>query len=226
MARSFGAELFRFLRDLEENNDRVWFNENKSRYEEHVREPALQFVADVAPGLRKLSKRLVADPRPVGGSVFRIHRDTRFSKDKTPYKTHVGIHFSHESRGEGAPVIYLHLEPGGSFSIGGIHAPPTAQARQVRAEIAADPSGWNRVSRGGRVPDRFSLGEHGRLQRVPPEYKDSPVTDDLRLKEFMLSTRLTQKEVTSDGFVDWYLELMRPTLPFLRFVGKAVGAEV
>ena len=63
----------------------------------------------------------------------------------------------------------------------------------MRAAIAGDPSVWKRVSRGGRVPDRFSLGEHGRLQRVPPEYKDSPVADDLRLKEFMLSTRLTQR---------------------------------
>ena len=76
------------------------------------------------------------------------------------------------------------------------------------------------------MPERFSLGEHDRLQRVPPEYKDSPVADDLRLKEFMLSTRLTQKEVTADGFVDWYIGVMRPALPFLRFVGKAVGAEV
>ena len=226
MARSFGPQLFRFLRDLEENNNREWFNQNKDRYEEHVREPTLQFVADVAPGLRKLSKRLVADPKPVSGSMFRIHRDTRFSKDKTPYKTHVGVHFFHESRTEGAPVIYFHLQPGECFSIAGIHAPPTAQAREVRAAIAGDPAGWKRVSRGGQVPDRFSIGEHGRLQRVPPEYKDSPVADDLRLKEFMLSTRLTQKEVTADGFVDWYLHLMRPALPFLRFVGKAVGVEV
>ena len=226
MSRSFGPELFRFLADLEENNNREWFNQNKSRYEEHVREPALQFVADVAPGLRKMSKRLVADPRPIGGSVFRIHRDTRFSKDKTPYKTHVGIHFWHQSRSEGAPVIYLHLEPGECFSIGGIHAPPTAQARQVRAAIADDPAGWRRVSRGGRVPERFSLGEHERLQRVPTEYRDSPVADDLRLKEFMLSTRLTQKEVTADRFVDWYIGVMRPVVPFMRFVGKAVGVEV
>jgi hypothetical protein len=76
------------------------------------------------------------------------------------------------------------------------------------------------------VPDRFSLGEHGRLQRVPTQYRDSPVADDLRLKEFMLATRLTHKEVTADGFVDWYIDMMRPVVPFLRFVGEAVGVEV
>src|SRR5687767_11767844 len=89
----FDEETFSFLRELKRNNDRDWFKANKERYEESVKEPFLRFIDDVGPELRKVSRNLVADPRPVGGSLFRIYRDVRFSKDKSPYKTHVGAHF-------------------------------------------------------------------------------------------------------------------------------------
>jgi uncharacterized protein (TIGR02453 family) len=90
----FTPELFQFLRQLKRNNDRAWFAKNKNRYIDDVQEPVLQFVADVGAGLRKLSPHLLADPRPSGGSMTRIYRDTRFSKDKAPYKTMVGIRFA------------------------------------------------------------------------------------------------------------------------------------
>ena len=78
----FDRELFRFLGDLDAHNDRVWFKANKDRYEQDVKEPFLDFISDAAPGLRKISRSVIADPRPVGGSLFRIYRDVRFSKDK------------------------------------------------------------------------------------------------------------------------------------------------
>ena len=91
----FGPELFRFLRELEANNRKEWFQANRGRYEEQVREPMLAFISDFGPRLRKITPYLTADPRPVGGSMFRIHRDTRFSRDKTPYKTHAAAQFRH-----------------------------------------------------------------------------------------------------------------------------------
>jgi len=115
----FGNDTFAFLRELKRNNDRKWFNAKKDRYEESVKEPFLQFINDVGPPLRKVSRNLVADPRPTGGSMFRIYRDVRFSKDKSPYKTHVGAHFP-LGRGEAVPGYYLHLEPGHCFVAGGI----------------------------------------------------------------------------------------------------------
>src|SRR5919198_3602122 len=127
--RAFTPALFSFLRDLRENNDREWFNANKQRYEDDVKEPALEFVSDFAPLLEEISPHLVADPRPVGGSLFRIYRDTRFSKDKTPYKTHLGAHFFHESakRAPSVPGFYLHVQPGESFVAAGIwHPDPKA----------------------------------------------------------------------------------------------------
>src|SRR3954470_21671845 len=93
---SFSPALFTFLRDLAANNDREWFAANKARYVAEVQEPALAFIEDVGMRLpEEISPHFVADPRTTGGSLFRIYRDTRFSKDKTPYKTHCGVQFRH-----------------------------------------------------------------------------------------------------------------------------------
>src|SRR5918996_1661223 len=150
--RSFGPELFRFLRDLEANNDRTWFNANKDRYEREVRDPALDFVEDFAPRLAEISQHFVADPRPSGGSLFRIHRDTRFSKDKSPYKTHVGIHFRHElAKHAHTPGFYLHLQPGSVFVGVGIWHPDPPALLRIREAIAGDPSAWRRATADGSL---------------------------------------------------------------------------
>ena len=115
---AFAPALFRFLRDLRKNNDREWFLAHKDVYERDVNEPALAFISAFAAPLRKISPHLVADARPIGGSLFRIYRDVRFSNDKRPYKTHVGIHFRHRSAGDAhAPGFYLHLEPGSPIAV-------------------------------------------------------------------------------------------------------------
>src|SRR5919202_3583155 len=125
----FGEELFEFLADLQANNDREWFSANRRRYEEHLLEPALDFVEAFAPRLEELSPHFRADARASGGSLFRIHRDTRFSKDKSPYKTNVGIHFRHErAKDAHAPGYYLHIGPEDVFAGGGIWHPATDAA--------------------------------------------------------------------------------------------------
>ncbi|HEX9708874.1 MAG TPA: DUF2461 family protein, partial [Candidatus Thermoplasmatota archaeon] len=88
MAAHFRPALFRYLVDLRHHNDRQWFATNKGRFEADVRDPMLAFIREAASPLARISRHVLADPRPVGGSLFRIYRDTRFSKDKTPYKTH------------------------------------------------------------------------------------------------------------------------------------------
>src|SRR6266508_1161572 len=106
----FTADLFRFLEDLRTHNDRAWFGKNKERYLDSVQEPSLEFVRSFAPYLAKISPHFVADDRPVGGSVFRIYRDIRFSKDKSPYKTWIGVDFRHRGdRDVHGPSFYLHL---------------------------------------------------------------------------------------------------------------------
>jgi hypothetical protein len=112
----FTADLFGFLEDLKRHNDRAWFSKNKERYLDVVQEPAIEFVRAFAPSLARISPQFVPEDRPVGGSLFRIYRDVRFSKDKSPYKTHVGISFRHRNgKDVQAPGYYLHLEPGQVF---------------------------------------------------------------------------------------------------------------
>src|SRR5690348_9426526 len=109
----FSHDLFRFLDELRRNNRREWFEANRNRYERHVREPMLAFIAGFAPRLKSISPRLIADPHPSRGSMFRVYRDVRFSPNKSPYKTHVAARFSHVmGRDVHAPGFYLHLEPG------------------------------------------------------------------------------------------------------------------
>lgn len=101
-------KLFSFFRDLKKNNDRDWFEANRARYERDVREPLLAFTDAFAEPLYKISPHFRAEPKKVGGSLFRIFRDVRFSKDKSPYKTHAGVHFRHErARDVHAPGFYL-----------------------------------------------------------------------------------------------------------------------
>jgi uncharacterized protein (TIGR02453 family) len=216
--REFGPELFRFLSDLKDHNDREWFNANKERYENDLLEPALAFIEDFAPRLHQISPHLVADARRQGGSLFRIHRDTRFSKDKTPYKTQAGIYFRHErSKETHSPGFYLHLAPRNVFAGAGIwHADPKT-AHAIRTAIVRDPDGWSEAT------DGIELGEGESLKRVPAEFdKDHPHADDLKRKDFTAIHRFTQKETTTLGFLERYEEACRGFTPLMAFLCRAV----
>lgn len=167
--------LFRFFRELRRNNNRDWFQKNKARYQDVVRDPLLELVSDFAPRLHKLSSHLVADPRPNGGSLFRIYRDVRFSKDKTPYKTAAGVRFPHEeSKNVHAPGYYLHLEPGSVFAGAGIWHPEPATIKKVRDRITADPKGYKRSISGKAFHAQCELG--GRILEAGPPKAMTPTT--------------------------------------------------
>lgn len=222
--RYFTPASFAFLKELAAHNERSWFQENKERYERDVRGPALSFVADFAPRLKKISPHFRADPRPVGGSLFRIYRDTRFSKDKSPYKTHTGLQFRHD-QGKDAhcPGFYLHVEPGNCFVGVGIWHPDGPTTRAIREAIVEDPTGWKRASRGRRFLDSFTLSGD-RLKRPPRGFDpEHPLVDDLMWKDFIAVSRLTRKTVTGADFMDVFAELCRAGAPFVRYLCKAVG---
>lgn len=224
MTRYFTPEMFRFLRDLETNNDRDWFNDNRARYVEHVQEPALEFIADFGPRLEKISPHFRADARVQGGSLFRIHRDTRFSADKTPYKLNTGMQFRHE-RGKDAhaPGYYLHLQPGECFMGVGLWHPETKVAYQIRHAIAEDAEGWKAAAHGKEFARTYSLAGD-RLVRPPKGFDpEHPLIEDLKRKDFMASTALTHKQVTGSGFIDVYESYCRTATPFMAFLCGAVG---
>lgn len=225
--RYFTSEVFRFLRDLEANNEKTWWESNKHRYIEVIREPALEFINHFATQLQKISPHFVADSRTVGGSLMRPYRDMRFSKDKTPYKTNVGIQFRHEQgKDVHAPGFYLHLEPKACFAGVGLWHPETKVARQIRQAINDDPPGWKRAAKGNAFTSTWSVTQDDDeyLKRVPKELDpDHPFAADLRLKSFIASSRLTQARVTSDSFANDLAAMFRKSSPFAEFLCTAIN---
>ncbi len=219
----FRPATFAFLRDLREHNDREWFQANKSRYTQHVLEPALEFVRSFAPELQRISPHFQAVAKPVGGSLLRIYRDTRFRRDKTPYNTSVSMSFRHESAASPhSPAFYLHLEPGDCFVGVGIWRPDTATARQIRQSIAADPSAWKRAV-GAKFSAAYELG--GESYKRPPADIDArhPLIADLSRKSFVGMAPLTQGSVTSAAFVGEFARMCRSGAPLVRFLCEALG---
>ncbi|HXF56876.1 MAG TPA: DUF2461 domain-containing protein [Actinomycetota bacterium] len=223
--RSFSPELFAFLRELQCNNDREWFRENRTWYVEAVQEPAIEFIIDFQPHLRRISRHFRADGRPVGGSLFRIQRDTRFSRDKTPYKTHVGIHFRHAAaaRDVHGPGFYLHLEPGGCFVAVGVWHPDAEALRRVRAAIAGHPHRWRRAAHGPPFAEAFALSGNV-ARRLPAEFDPGHrFAEDLRRKDFVGVAPLRDAEVTAAGFLERFAERCRSGAPLVRFLCRALG---
>ena len=219
-ARSFTPELFAFLGELRDNNNREWFAANKARYERGVRDPALRFISDFGPPLTKIAPKLVADPRPVGGSLFRIYRDTRFSRDKSPYKTHIGIHFFHQQarKAPSVPGFYLHLAPGQSFAAAGIWHPDPASLGRIREAIASGQAEWKAVRR-----TKLAI-EGGSLKRAPKGYAvDHPFIEDLKHTDYVTSVRLSDRDVCGPGFVSDFAARCRTMAPLVRFVTRSLG---
>jgi len=222
--RHFDPALFAFLRDLAANNDRAWFEEQRPRYETAVRGPALAFIVDFGPHLVKISPHFRADPRPQGGPLFRIHRDVRFAKDKSPYKTHIGLHFRHEmGKDAHTPGFYLHLEPGGSFVGLGLWHPDNPTLARLREAVVADPAAWRRAVGGKRFTAAFTVSGD-ELTRVPRGYDPAhPLADVLRLKDYTAFAPLTVRQVTGTGFLEAFAALCRDGAPFMAWQCRALG---
>ncbi len=215
----FTSESFAFLRELSENNNRDWFAANKQRYESEIKNPALRFINDFGPRLNGIAPRLVADPRPVGGSMFRVYRDTRFSRDKSPYKTHLGIHFFHETAKAAAsvPGFYLHISPETCFAAAGIWHPDAASLAKIRHAIANGSSEWKAIKR-SKLPI-----EGGTLKRPPRGFAaDDPMVEDLKRTDFITSAPLTQKQICSKSFMSDFSASCRKMTPLVRFVAKSL----
>lgn len=216
----FSAEVFQFLRQLKKNNDREWFAANKERYHKVIVDPALAFIADFAAPLAGLAPHFVADPRPTRGSLFRIYRDTRFSGDKTPFKTHVGIHFRHESgKDVHAPLYYLHLEPGGCFLGAGIWHPDSRTLTKLRSAIVANPAQWKKAT------GKLELGGDS-LSRPPKGFSaEHPLIEDLKRKDYIAAADLSEELICSAAFMKEFTAHCRKMTALVEFTTKAVGLK-
>lgn len=223
----FDKSFFAFFRELAKNNDRAWFEANKPRYKEIVVGTCVSFIEAMGPRLKKISPHFVADARPNGGSMFRIYRDTRFSKEKTPYKTHAGIHFRHDAGKDAhAPGFYLHLEPTQVFFGGGVWMPDSSTLGKVRDAIVAKTPAWKKARTAASVVETYGdLGEGDPLTRPPKGYPaDHPMIDDLKKKSFFVTTTATVSQAGDPKFVDQVAGAYGDAKPLMRFLTEAVGA--
>lgn len=223
----FSQATFDFLDELTVNNERAWFEANKHRYEQQVREPALEFIAAMAPALAKFAPNFRAEPRKVGGSLMRVFRDTRFSRDKTPYKTNVGIQFRHAlGKDVHAPGFYVHLATDGCFFGAGCWRPGPDALVRIRDCIAAGPERWFKARDDRKFTAHWELtGE--RLARPPRGYAaDHPAIEDLKFKDCVAIAPLDFDETMGRGLVSLAGRRFAAAMPFMGFLCHALGVPL
>lgn len=222
----FTPELFEFLVELDRNNTREWFEANRERYRSEVQAPLLRFIADFAEPLAAISPSFIADPRPSGGSMFRIYRDVRFSRDKSPYKTHAAAQFRHrDGRDAHTPCFYLHLQPGNVFAGAGLWHPPSPALKAIRQAIVDEPERWRKLTGDRAFTAHHTLAGES-LSRAPRGFDaEHPLIEDIKRKDFVSTVTFTDRQVCSAGFLDRFTDRCRNATPFVQFLTEAVGLQ-
>ena len=217
-APRFTPATLRFLRALKRNNRRDWFNAHREDYETHVREPMTAVVEQLATDFREFAPEMVASPKL---SMYRIYRDTRFSENKAPYKTHVAAVFptrglpKHEGAG-----FYFHVSPTEVWIGGGMYAPPTPQLHAVREHIAANVRRLRAIVESPAFRKEIDI-EGERLQRVPRGFpKDHEAVEYLKYRNFIAGCEYPPAFATSPSFYATLLRVFRRIAPFARFLNE------
>ncbi len=222
----FTPATFKFLRALKKDNTRVWFDAHKDEYEQSVRIPFQTLIADLAEPLARISAHFVADPRRQGGSLFRQHRDTRFSKDKTPYKTWAGARLFHQrAKQVPAPSFYLHVADGDSFVGGGIWHPEPDTLRKLRSFLEENPAAWTAATKSKSFRSRYEFW--GESLTRPPRGIDPahPLIEDLKRKNLAAGTALSAEDVTGDRLQEIVIAHCKALAPMLDYLCAALDLE-
>lgn len=227
MTPYFTDKSFKFLRALARHNERAWFLAHKGDYEAHVRGPFQRLLLDLQPELRAVSAHFRADPKTVGGSLFRIQRDTRFAGDKTPYKAWQGARLFHErSRELPVPSFYLHLQPGKCFVGAGLWHPETATQRRVRQFIVDNPGSWKAAAHAPAFRRRFALEDEEMLVRPPRGFaEDFEFIDDLRHKNFVASRAIEDSVMLGPKLRQTLAKDLHALAPFVDYLCAALDLE-
>ena len=221
---TFKPETIKFLRELKKNNNRDWFIENKPRYEEDVLDVALIFIQSMHDPLKAFAPHFTAIPKRMGGSLMRVYRDTRFSKNKTPYKTNIGIQFRHEqAKDVHAPGFYLHIDPDEVFLAVGLWRPDATALAAIRDRISVKQAEWLRARDDKVFKRHFSLGGQS-LTRPPRGFdKEHPLIEDLKRKDFIAVKNMNLGEATKLRFQQQVETAFKAATPLMHFLCKAVG---
>ena len=221
---TFTPETLKFLRELKVNNNRDWFAANKNRYEEDVLDVALRFIQSMHDPLQEIAPHFTAIPKRMGGSMMRVYRDTRFSKNKTPYKTNIGIQFRHEqAKDVHSPGYYVHIDPEEVFLGAGMWRPDSDSLAGIRQRIADKQVEWLRARDDKTFKRHFRLGGQS-LVRPPKGYdKDHPLLDDLKRKDFIAVKSMDLQEALQPRFQQKVETAFQAATPYMSFLCKAVG---
>jgi uncharacterized protein (TIGR02453 family) len=224
MSSPFTIKTLRFLRALKRNNDREWFRERKHRYEADVRQPMLALLDRLSADFAAFAPDFIAEPRV---SLYRIYRDTRFSADKTPLKTHVAAHFPMRgmARGEGGG-LYVEVAPTWVWMGGGLYRPSPAQLQSLRSHIAATHPRLHRLVTAAAFHRIVGPLDGERLSRVPRGYaKGHPAAHYLQFKQFLAGREFAAEFATTPAFYRELLATFRAVAPLVRFLNAALQAN-
>ena len=216
----FSAATLSFLTRLKRNNRREWFNARRDEYESAVREPMIAIVERLAVDMRAIAPELLVNPRL---SIYRIYRDTRFSENKAPYKTHVAASFWHRALAKGAGAgLYFHVSPEGVWVGGGMYAPETPQLQAVREQIAANLRRFRSIVEAPAFKRALDGGLEGeRLQRVPRGFpKDHEAAEYLKYRQFLAGREFPARFSTGTAFYPGVLGVFRQVAPLIRFLNE------
>lgn len=215
----FPPQTLDFLHDLSLNNNREWFTDNKSRYEDFIVAPSLDFIDAIGGRMPKISEHITCIPKRVGGSLFRIYRDVRFARDKRPYKTNIGIHFRHEhARNAHAPGYYLHIGIDECFLGGGMWRPDGEALHRIRSRIIEKPDQWNKILRSTNFQKHFELGGES-LKRPPKGFPaDHKFLDYLKRKDFIALSRFDHGLIVDPDILEYSFERYRSSSLLMKFL--------
>jgi uncharacterized protein (TIGR02453 family) len=228
----FRPAAFQFLRDLKRHNAKAWFEANRDVYEQELREPMRRLVEALDARLSSIAPEIVGDPKR---SMFRIHRDVRFSRNKSPYKTNAGAWLYHRDAGRkvgtvgegGGAGFYFHIEPTTCFMAGGIWMPARPALLRIREAIAVQPRALPRLTRAPAFQRRFDgLREEPKLRRVPRDFpRDHPAAEWLKLQSFTATASIAPSVVTSPRLVDRLCRDFEALVPLVRWLNRALGYQ-
>jgi len=219
----FTADTFTFLEELAANNTRDWFADHKQDYEDKVRTPALAFIEAVGERLPDFAPHFTADSRKMGGSLMRVYRDTRFGKDKTPYKTNIGIQFRHEvGKDVHAPGFYVHISAASCFVGVGTWHPPSPSLAAIRQAIVDSPQAWLDVCDDAQFQRWFHLSGES-LKTAPRGFaKDHAMIEDLRRKDFIGISEIAPALIEQQEFAEMVCDYFQAGTPLIRFLCRAM----
>jgi len=214
------ASTIQFIQKLGKNNNKVWFDKNRDTYTA-AKEDFEVFVTKLLEKLAKLDPAF--SNYKAKDCIFRIFRDVRFSKDKTPYKAHFGAYFSNSGRKGPGAGYYIHIEPGKSFAGGGLWMPEGPVLKAVRQEIDYNFPEFKKIIGGTKFGKMFSKMEGEQLKTLPQGYTaDNPAIDYLKMKSFVVTTKIDDKELTAKTFVSKCMDVFTTMSPLVDFLNRPV----